>query len=162
MKYWIFRAGALGPAAMFVTLFYAGSSGAWAQDLATSATATPPIVIEGTPAIESGPTPSPTPDILHEPSLEPRFYAEEVVQPTDDVREFCPAPAARDRQSASLQKRGGGMPTEVALPQDRECLAQAVYFEAPGEPLAGQRAVARVVINRADSGLYPSDDCSVV
>jgi len=162
MKYWIFRAGALGPAAMFVTLFYAGSSGAWAQDLATSATATPPIVIEGTPAIESGPTPSPTPDILHEPSLEPRFYAEEVVQPTDDVREFGPEAAARYRQAASLQELVGDMPTEDTLPQDLECLAQAVYFEARGEPLAGQLAVARVVINRADSGLYPSDYCSVV
>ena len=32
---------------------------------------------------------------------------------------------------------------------DHECLATAVYFEARGEPLAGQLAVAEVVLNRA-------------
>jgi len=43
-----------------------------------------------------------------------------------------------------------------------KCLAQAVYFEARGEPLDGQLAVAEVVINRATSGLYPTDYCSVI
>ena len=43
-----------------------------------------------------------------------------------------------------------------------KCLAEAVYFEARGEPLAGQLAVARVVINRSQSGNYPADYCSVV
>jgi hypothetical protein len=162
MKYWIFRAGALGPAAMFVTLFYAGSSGAWAQDLATAATASPPIVIEGTPAIEPGPSDSTPSESSVEAGPAPHFFAEEVVQPTDDVREFGPEAAARYRQAASLQELVGDMPIEEALPRDLECLAQAVYFEARGEPLAGQLAVARVVINRADSGLYPADYCSVV
>lgn len=43
-----------------------------------------------------------------------------------------------------------------------ECLAKAVYFEARSEPLEGQLAVAEVVLNRADSGRYPPDVCSVV
>ena len=42
------------------------------------------------------------------------------------------------------------------------CLAGAVYFEAKGEPLAGQLAVANVIINRSKSGRFPSDVCSVV
>jgi N-acetylmuramoyl-L-alanine amidase len=35
------------------------------------------------------------------------------------------------------------------------CLALAVYFEARGEPVAGQLAVAQVVINRARSDQVP-------
>ena len=42
------------------------------------------------------------------------------------------------------------------------CLAGAIYFEAKGEPLAGQLAVAEVVINRAKSGRFPTDVCAVV
>jgi spore germination cell wall hydrolase CwlJ-like protein len=45
---------------------------------------------------------------------------------------------------------------------EQECLANAVYFEARGEPLQGQLAVAEVVINRAASGRYPSTLCGVV
>ena len=43
-----------------------------------------------------------------------------------------------------------------------KCLADAVYFEARGEPLKGQQAVAQVVINRVFSGFYPHDVCGVV
>lgn len=42
------------------------------------------------------------------------------------------------------------------------CLAKAVYFEARGESLEGQLAVAKVVLNRAASGVYPSQVCEVV
>jgi spore germination cell wall hydrolase CwlJ-like protein len=46
--------------------------------------------------------------------------------------------------------------------ETHECLAVAVYFEARGEPLTGQLAVAEVVLNRARSGKYPPDVCAVV
>lgn len=46
--------------------------------------------------------------------------------------------------------------------RDEDCLAKAVYFEARGEPLQGQLAVAEVVMNRAASGRYPADICAVV
>ncbi|MDB5667773.1 MAG: cell wall hydrolase [Alphaproteobacteria bacterium] len=46
--------------------------------------------------------------------------------------------------------------------QEQDCLASAVYFEARGESLEGQLAVAEVVMNRADSGRYPSTLCGVV
>lgn len=52
--------------------------------------------------------------------------------------------------------------TNVPLDVETNCLANAVYFEARGESLEGQLAVARVVINRASSGRYPPDWCSVV
>ena len=48
------------------------------------------------------------------------------------------------------------------LDEQAQCLATAVYFEARGESLEGQLAVARVVMNRAVSGRYPPDWCSVV
>ncbi|MBB4197377.1 hypothetical protein GGD83_001163 [Rhodoblastus sphagnicola] len=48
------------------------------------------------------------------------------------------------------------------LEAEKHCLAQAIYFEARGEPEAGQAAVAQVVLNRMTSGLYPSSICGVV
>jgi N-acetylmuramoyl-L-alanine amidase len=52
--------------------------------------------------------------------------------------------------------------TNAALDEQTNCLATAVYFEARGESLEGQLAVAHVVMNRAASGRYPPDWCSVV
>jgi spore germination cell wall hydrolase CwlJ-like protein len=43
-----------------------------------------------------------------------------------------------------------------------KCLANAVYFEARGEPVRGQIAVAQVVMNRVFSPFYPDDVCGVV
>jgi hypothetical protein len=43
-----------------------------------------------------------------------------------------------------------------------KCLADAVYFEARGEPLRGQQAVAQVIMNRVFSGYYPNNVCGVV
>jgi hypothetical protein len=46
--------------------------------------------------------------------------------------------------------------------KEEKCLADAVYFEARGEPLRGQMAVAQVVMNRVFSGFYPNSVCGVV
>jgi N-acetylmuramoyl-L-alanine amidase len=43
-----------------------------------------------------------------------------------------------------------------------DCLARNVYFEARGEPLAGQFAVAEVTMNRRASRLFPKTVCEVV
>lgn len=48
------------------------------------------------------------------------------------------------------------------LAEAQRCLAQAIYFEARSEPLAGWDAVADVVINRAFSSRYPASICGVV
>jgi spore germination cell wall hydrolase CwlJ-like protein len=49
-------------------------------------------------------------------------------------------------------------------PSDRSlaCLAEAVYYEARGEPIQGRAAVAYVVLNRAESGKFPETPCAVV
>jgi hypothetical protein len=49
-----------------------------------------------------------------------------------------------------------------ARAKEEKCLADAVYFEARGEPLRGQMAVAQVVMNRVFSGYYPNSVCGVV
>lgn len=43
-----------------------------------------------------------------------------------------------------------------------ECLSKAIYFEARGETLKGQFAVAEVILNRVDSPDYPRTICGVV
>ena len=52
-------------------------------------------------------------------------------------------------------------------PQNRpnfqwKCLAEALYFEARGEPIKGQFAVAEVILNRVDSPKFPNSICRVV
>lgn len=46
--------------------------------------------------------------------------------------------------------------------QQWRCLAEALYFEARGEDLAGQVAVAEVILNRVDSGAFPKTVCAVI
>jgi spore germination cell wall hydrolase CwlJ-like protein len=138
MKFNLPRAGAFAPAAILFVTFFGAEAGAWAQDQA------PGSLVEAVAA-------TPDPDA-------PRFVAEEVVQPLPSEESL----EARVAEAASLQDLVGDMPVEDALSPDMKCLAQAVYFESRGEPLSGQLAVARVVINRAASGLYPADYCSVV
>jgi N-acetylmuramoyl-L-alanine amidase len=46
--------------------------------------------------------------------------------------------------------------------EESDCLARAVYWESKGEPLAGQLAVAEVIINRSQSGRFASTICGVV
>ncbi|MBX6327748.1 MAG: cell wall hydrolase [Pseudolabrys sp.] len=46
--------------------------------------------------------------------------------------------------------------------KQEKCLANAVYFEARGEPVRGQIAVAQVVLNRVFSPFYPKTVCGVV
>jgi hypothetical protein len=79
------------------------------------------------------------------------------------------APATMATQAAWLYKGGWGLQalvdkfaTNAQLDEQTNCLATAVFFEARGESVAGQLAVARVVMNRAASGRYPPDWCSVV
>lgn len=53
-------------------------------------------------------------------------------------------------------------PVYLSYKKEVECLARAIYFEARGESVAGQRAVARVILNRVESRFYPNSICGVV
>lgn len=99
-----------------------------------------------------------------------------VASATGNVFQAQPAQAvtvklapAYAKEAAWLYKAGwplyalvGKYSTGEALDEQGQCLATAVYFEARGESLEGQLAVARVVMNRAASHRYPPDICSVV
>jgi len=43
-----------------------------------------------------------------------------------------------------------------------QCLAEALYFEARGESIKGQFAVAEVILNRVDARSFPNSVCGVV
>jgi hypothetical protein len=54
-----------------------------------------------------------------------------------------------------------------ALPRARgnaqwRCMTEALYFEARGETIEGQYAVAEVILNRVDNANYPNSVCEVV
>ena len=63
------------------------------------------------------------------------------------------------RSLGDLVESFAGVETEDG---EQDCLASAVYFEARGEPIEGQLAVAEVVLNRTRSGRYPDTICEVV
>jgi spore germination cell wall hydrolase CwlJ-like protein len=67
-----------------------------------------------------------------------------------------------DNQRAKTPAERLGLFDEKARAKSEKCLAEAVYFEARGEAVRGQIAVAQVVLNRVFSGRYPSTVCGVV
>ena len=65
---------------------------------------------------------------------------------------------ARDPDLVAAEKAAAAAITA----KDETCLADAIYFEARGEPEKGQEAVAQVILNRTASGHYPKSVCGVV
>lgn len=127
-------------ATVLLTLFAADGSGANAELGAIRPERAPSLTDETVPAL---------------PAIE--FVAEEVVQPLPEP----PTENAPDT-AGSLHELVAAMPAATALSREMECLAGAIYFESRGEPLAGQLAVGQVVVNRTESGRFPSDYCGVV
>jgi N-acetylmuramoyl-L-alanine amidase len=68
--------------------------------------------------------------------------------------------SGRDRRS--LSQLVGDLASSQTPDAESECLARAVYWESKGEPLAGQLAVAEVIINRSRSGRFASTICGVI
>ena len=73
------------------------------------------------------------------------------------------------KEASWLQKNGWPLYALVdryaagaPLDEQAHCIAVAVYHEARGESLEGQLAVARVIMNRAASGKYPTSWCGTV
>jgi spore germination cell wall hydrolase CwlJ-like protein len=74
--------------------------------------------------------------------------------------EVAPEPAMPSAANLAQLVRNHGAADR--LDAETHCLAGAVYFESKGESLAGQLAVARVVLARTKSGRFPSSICGVV
>lgn len=84
------------------------------------------------------------------------FVTNEVVQPVAERA------ALVQSEASSLRELVSSMDEDAALTEQLRCLAGAVYFEARGEPLYGQLAVAEVVINRSQDSRWPANYCGVV
>ena len=54
------------------------------------------------------------------------------------------------------------LPGSVFSTAEQKCLATAIYFEARGEEVRGQAAVAQVILNRVRNPAYPASVCDVV
>ncbi|SLN28065.1 Spore cortex-lytic enzyme precursor [Roseovarius albus] len=55
-----------------------------------------------------------------------------------------------------------GLPFPEKMTEDQKCLAEALYFEARGETVRGQIAVAEVILNRVDHSTFPDSVCDVI
>jgi spore germination cell wall hydrolase CwlJ-like protein len=67
-----------------------------------------------------------------------------------------------ENQRAKTPAERLGLLDEKSRAPSEKCLAEAIYFEARGEAVRGQIAVAQVVMNRTFSGFYPNTVCGVV
>ncbi|MDP2119801.1 MAG: cell wall hydrolase [Hoeflea sp.] len=57
---------------------------------------------------------------------------------------------------------GTALPPSTFSAAEQRCLAAGIYFEARGESLKGQAAVAQVILNRVRNPTYPDTICGVV
>lgn len=88
---------------------------------------------------------------------EPAMKPTELVQPTYKL-----AAAEKDKPGLMEFKRPVADVDAAALDRQRQCLSIGIYYEARGETLKGQLAVAEVILNRVKSSLYPDNVCDVV
>jgi spore germination cell wall hydrolase CwlJ-like protein len=103
----------------------------------------------------------PDPDMKAIASLPPA--AGEPVKPGDSGESVAPKGEVNsDNQQAKTPAERLGLLDEKSRAKSEKCLAEAVYFEARGEAVRGQIAVAQVVMNRTFSGFYPTTVCGVV
>lgn len=78
-------------------------------------------------------------------------------QPVEPVVEESTEPATYSDLAAAV----AAQPIHAA-DDELNCLAIGIYYESKGEPLEGQLAVAEVILNRVESGRFPSTVCSVL
>jgi spore germination cell wall hydrolase CwlJ-like protein len=90
--------------------------------------------------------------------LAPDFDLAALAPAEDDIAD----PGAKPRPQPDYWTADGVSIPKGGLSREASCLATAIYFEARGEPLKGQKAVAEVIMTRAGSGRYPGSICGVV
>ena len=82
-----------------------------------------------------------------------------VVAAPQFIRKALASPVRDSSLNAAVSRIEGG---DLSLDGQATCVAQAVYYESRGEPIAGQKAVADVVINRTRRPGFASSPCGVV
>jgi len=76
------------------------------------------------------------------------------------VREI--RPVARKNPKIEYSRSWLAKQSRPSLSAQASCLAEALYFEARGESVKGQFAVAEVILNRVDSPAFPNTICGVI
>lgn len=90
-----------------------------------------------------------------------QYVSQPVVQALPQAGESDQA-ATNASDASSLDALVAAQSMSGDLSAEMRCLAGAIYFEARGESLEGQLAVAKVIINRSKSGRFPASYCGVV
>ncbi len=80
-----------------------------------------------------------------------------ILKPKTELGRFIPEIAPDDHAWAAT-----ALPAEVFSAKEQKCLAEGIYFEARGEEVKGQAAVAQVILNRVRNPAYPKTICGVV
>ncbi|WP_246200658.1 cell wall hydrolase [Shinella kummerowiae] len=80
-----------------------------------------------------------------------------ILKPNKELGRFIPDISAEDHAWAATP-----LPAEVFTAKEQKCLAEGIYFEARGEEVKGQAAVAQVILNRVRNPAYPNTICGVV
>ena len=107
--------------------------------------------------------PGEAPIVLPDPDLKPPLPPVSDVAPKAGGESIAPKGEVNaDDQHARTPAERLGLFDDKTRAKSEKCLAEAVYFEARGEAVRGQIAVAQVVLNRAFSGFYPTTVCGVV
>jgi spore germination cell wall hydrolase CwlJ-like protein len=135
-----------------------GVAAAAAAFVATATFAGPSLATETHAAPAVNPIEAHASATIRTPRVDP-VEAEQAVAAAERMVSVAEAALPRPRGLDELVADYETANTEDA---EQECLAGAVYFEAQGESLLGQLAVAEVVLNRAASGRYPASICEVV
>lgn len=148
----ILNAASVAAVGMTATAMLLLAEPGFANDFATSANL-PAITLPGADAPQSDQADLST--VATQPVDMTSDTTDTDAESTDEPK---PAPLDID----SLAELVAATPRPAEIDSELRCLAGAVYFESRGESLAGQLAVAHVVLNRAKSGRFPKSLCGVV
>lgn len=110
----------------------------------------------------------------------PVMVASLVTESASNILAFAPEPALKRSPFAEVLEdntplniipkldKGDHLWAAEPLPKssfskrEQHCLTAGIYFEARGEPVRGQAAVAQVILNRVKNPTYPNTICGVV
>ena len=152
-----------------------GLSGALAMDMSTGGTAKASEVatafyrkkadedVGGVPAMLAGLVTNHKADVLAtayapaEPDYSEASPFDSILSKKEESGRFVPEIGPKDHAWAA-----NILPPSVFTAEEQQCLASGIYFEARGESVKGQAAVAQVILNRVRNPTYPKTICGVV
>ena len=158
-----------GPAFDITAAVKAGEADTTAKPLGTRSYSIAPIAAKSTAAPAPAATPAKVATVSAIYATKPAQSVTVALPTTTQTPATSAAAPAIAREATWLFKNGWPLYALVdrygagaPLDEQANCMAVAIYHEARGESLEGQLAVARVIMNRAASGRYPSSWCGTV